>query len=157
MNTKMDTKIHSTHAYMLMLTSWPSSLAHKLLMLMLVLMLASLFLTNPIKNFLHHILPCCFLLMFIFEVFWRFLMKDWKFSDRFCQFFINHCFACHFVCQWERSGTQCSLIGQQSYAYAYAYAKPVLTGNNSDISTSISIRRTQGFNILSCLFHGRLH
>ena len=41
MNTKTDTKIHSTHAYMLMLMSRPSSLAHKLLTLMLVLMLAS--------------------------------------------------------------------------------------------------------------------
>ena len=36
----MDTKIHSTHAYMLLLMSQLSSLAHKLLMLML--MLASL-------------------------------------------------------------------------------------------------------------------
>ena len=35
-------KIHSTHAYMLNLMSQPSSLTHKLLMLMLVLMLASL-------------------------------------------------------------------------------------------------------------------
>ena len=42
MNTKMDTKIHSTHAYRLMLMSRPSSLAHKLLVLMFVLMLASL-------------------------------------------------------------------------------------------------------------------
>ena len=37
----MNTKIHSTHTYMLMLMSRPSSLAHKL-MLMLVLMLSSL-------------------------------------------------------------------------------------------------------------------
>lgn len=38
----MNTKIHSTHTYMLMLISQPSSLAHELLMLMLVLMLSSL-------------------------------------------------------------------------------------------------------------------
>ena len=40
------------------------------------------------------------------------------------------------------------MIGQQSCAYAYAYANHVLTGNNSDISISISIRGTQGFDIL---------
>ena len=50
MNTKIDTKIHSTHAYMLMLMSRPSSLAHKLLMLMLVLMLASLVRTGLLKE-----------------------------------------------------------------------------------------------------------
>ena len=32
--------------------------------------------------------------------------------------------------------------------YAYAYANRVLTGNNNDISISLSIRRTQGFDIL---------
>ena len=37
----MDTKIDPTHAYMLALMLQPSSLAHKLLMLMLMLMLAS--------------------------------------------------------------------------------------------------------------------
>ena len=39
---KNGNKNNSTHAYMLMLMSRPSSLAHKLLVLMLVLMLASL-------------------------------------------------------------------------------------------------------------------
>ena len=38
----MDTKIDSTHAYMLALMLRSSSLAHKLLMPMLMLMLASL-------------------------------------------------------------------------------------------------------------------
>ena len=38
----MDTKIDSTHAYMLALMLQSSSLAHKLLKLMLMLMLASL-------------------------------------------------------------------------------------------------------------------
>ena len=39
-------KIHSTHAYMLMFMSRSSSLRHKLLMLMLVLMLVSLMRTR---------------------------------------------------------------------------------------------------------------
>ena len=54
MNTKMDTKIiHSTHAYMFMFMSRPSSLAHKLLVLMLVLMLASLVRTRLLIGQLH--------------------------------------------------------------------------------------------------------
>ena len=51
MNPKLDAKIHSTHAYMLMPRSWPSSLAHKLLTLMHVLnMLVSLVRTGLIGS-----------------------------------------------------------------------------------------------------------
>ena len=59
---------------------------------------------------------------------------------------ISHCSP--FCFPRERSGTQCSLIGQHCCAYVYAYAKHVLTGYKSDISASIGIRRTQGFDIL---------
>ena len=40
--------------------------------------------------------------------------------------------------------------------YAYAYANRVLTGNNNDISISLSIRRTQGFDILMLMLLSRL-
>ena len=40
--------------------------------------------------------------------------------------------------------------------YAYAYASRVLTGNNNDISISLSIRRTQGFDILMFMLMSRL-
>ena len=59
---------------------------------------------------------------------------------------ISHCPPFRF--RKGRSGTHCSPIGQHCCAYVYAYAKHVLTGCKSDISLSISIRRTQGFDIL---------
>ena len=50
----MDTKIDSTHAYMLALILRSSSVAHKLLKLMLMLMLASLVRTGLEKERIFH-------------------------------------------------------------------------------------------------------